>query len=499
MLDNMKKDFQITVPAPALLAGAALFIIFITLYWKSASDLVAIWNNNKTYSHGFIIPLITFYLISQQNKKLSGISIIPAPALLIPLAIILVIWLLASVTDTKTVELTLLPAIFIFSYSCIIGFKASKPIIAPLLLLMLAVPAWSLLIPTLQTLAVTVNEFSLNLVGIPTFIQGTQVTIPGGTFVIEGGCSGIRYLVVTIALCSYFSLVNFTRYSSSILFLVLSLLFPILLNWIRIYIIILIGHYSNMQSPLVSDHDTFGWILYGVSLIPLFYIGQKITKHEKPSPALTPSTAKKTTIQKQNIFIILTLALLATAAASNHYINNKKLTALTTLTTPKAASPWLGPIHFNKWHPNYKGASLENNVIYVGSGDVSDIALHIYYYGKQTQDNELINELNTITDNHHLKSTRVILIDDFKIIESIISTKEKNDRIVWHWYHVNNKNTTSRGAAKLLYLQELIKGSTSSSLISLSSECTERCENKRKQLKYFLKKHKRNIISSVTN
>jgi exosortase/archaeosortase family protein len=43
-------------------------------------------------------------------------------------------------------------------------------------------------------------------------------------------------------------------------------------NWVRIFVLVLVGYYSQMKSGLVADHETFGWLLFaGVVLPPLYF------------------------------------------------------------------------------------------------------------------------------------------------------------------------------------------------------------------------------------
>lgn len=129
----MKKDFQITMSAPAISAGAAVFTPFVILHWNSASNLIFLRNSNETYSHGFLIPFLSVYLITQRNKLLTVVTLKPIHFISLPLALTLSLWLIASITDIPTIELTLLPLIFIFSYLGIIGYRFGIILIAPLL------------------------------------------------------------------------------------------------------------------------------------------------------------------------------------------------------------------------------------------------------------------------------------------------------------------------------------------------------------------------------
>lgn len=493
----MKKDFQFSKPAPAIMTGAGLLLIFILFYWNSIGNLTELWNSNETYSHGFLVFALIVYLLSLQNKPLKQLLLKPAPLFLIPLSLTIGLWLLAAITDTQTIELTLLPFIFIFTYLSIIGYKASYFLLATLAYIIVALPIWGILIPFFQSMAVAVNEFSLQLIGISTYIKDTTVTIPAGVFEIEGGCAGIRYLVVTLALGGFFSLLNFRHIRSAIILMAFSFIIPVIFNWIRIYSIILIGHFSNMESSLVEDHKGFGWVLYGFSLIPLFFVAQKIMQTENKTEVPHSHETIKTNTPYPIYYIVLPLILMLSAPAFISYLNNSKVDVLTDIETPKAEFPWTGPIYTNDWHPDYKGASIEINKLYVGTKDIHDISLHIYYYGTQSQDRELINELNNITKSRMIKSKQIIALEKYNITENIIIDHNNEKRAVWYWYFINNQNTIKPIVAKLLQSKELITGKIRSTLISVSTKCQSDCTDERSFLKKFLEKHDTNIFNSL--
>lgn len=491
---SRKAPFTVNVSAPLLL-GASLFVFFILLYWQTSSNLVALWNTNNTYSHGFLVLILSMWLVYRNNSKLLTLSITPAPLLLIPLIGSLVLWLFASITDTKTIELTLLPLIFIMAYSSIIGFKIAYLLAPSLLYLLLATPIWEVFVPLFQLMAVTVNEFALQVSGIPTYIKDTTVTIPAGVFEIKGGCSGIRFLLVTLALGLYVSISNFKSLKLSIVLVTASVILPVIFNWARIYILILIGHLSNMESSLMKDHEMFGWYLYAVSLIPWFLLVRWLSNKEQEEDIEESNNTIKATYPK--LFISIVIILIASAPAFIFYFKNTELNTLTSINTVKASMPWLGPIQTNSWKPDYRGATLELNQLYIGSENNSDISLHINYYGRQSQGKELINELNNITESDNITHKRNIAFNSHQIIE-LTFEKDKTKRLVWYWFQVDNKATTKPIIVKLLQFKELTTGRSRSSLIALSAVCALDCTNEKSSLKRFLKKHYKDIIRSAS-
>jgi EpsI family protein len=166
---------------------------------------------------------------------------------------------------------------------------------------------------------------------------------------------------------------------------------------------------------------------------------------------------------------------------------------------PKATPPWIGPIYYSEWKPDYRNSRSEINMNYIGTNNKPDVSLHIFYYGRQTQDKELINELNTIADKRLIKSQNFYTYKNQKIIETIIKPTGHESRIIWHWYHVANKNTADPAEAKLFQVQELITGSFTSSLVALSIKCTNTCESSKSIFEEFLDQHYDRISYSISS
>ena len=497
MLDQIRTRITEVKLAPALILGAGLFLLYVILYRNSLSKLINLWNSNATYSHSFIIPPLIIYLLYLQNKPLSAIPLKPQPLILVPLFFSIIIWLLASITDTNTIELTLLPFIFIFSYTYLIGYRASLLLIGPLFFIIVTTPIWSLPTSLFQFAAVYVNENALQIIGISTYINGTTVSIPAGTFEIEGGCAGIRYLVVSAALGGFFSLLNFNKIKPVTILMTAAISLAIIFNWIRIYIIILIGHFTDMQSPLINDHIGFGWVLYTISLIPLLIIANNLKRLNKKEDGVNiKNNELVSNYTHQKHYYLLTFILFS-APAFIFYLDNIETNTLKKIAMPEAQAPWVGPIYYNEWQPSYKGASIDMNRLYIGTDNTPDISLHIFYYGQQSQDTELINELNAITELHTIKHKKVIELNNHPVIENLAVNRKSENYLVWYWYYIDNKYTITPILAKLLQSKERLTGNISSSLIAVKINCKAECNNERSSLKQFLTLHNNTITQSL--
>ena len=92
--------------------------------------------------------------------------------------------------------------------------------------------------------------------------------------------AGLRYFLASLAIFSLYAHWYFTKYRTTTLFLAASLLLAIMLNWVRVFTVIVAGHLTNMQHFLIHDHADFGWWLFVLIVIPLFIFGNYLQKRE---------------------------------------------------------------------------------------------------------------------------------------------------------------------------------------------------------------------------
>ena len=144
--------------------------------------------------------------------------------------------------------------------------------ILPILgLIIFTIPIWSELTGTLVKLSTLAVATAVKLSNLTALIDGSSLFIPSGTIYIADGCSGIRYLIISLLMGYILILVNQYRLRTAITTLMVAVVLGLFANWLRIYLLVLIGYHTEMRSSLMSDHETFGWILFACLLVPAIY------------------------------------------------------------------------------------------------------------------------------------------------------------------------------------------------------------------------------------
>lgn len=267
---NLKQSLGIMLSIVTLFIGAVLSNL------RAVELLLSRWMKfDENLGHGLPLFALTLFFLVIAAKKLelrAGISIVGSVALLgaLPLSIIV------NHYDVLVAQQILVWIILCLGYITIFKTDSVIPSLFPLGLFIFLIPVWDLLVPILAGITAIVVEFSLQFTGIVAYIDGRHIELPFGVITVADACSGVRYVTIGLALSylSAFTLpLNFAVRIKIILF---GLLLSVIANWIRVFVIVLVGYYSEMESELVADHELFGFILFFALISPiLFYKSTK--------------------------------------------------------------------------------------------------------------------------------------------------------------------------------------------------------------------------------
>ena len=295
--------------------------------------------DDGTYSHAFLIPFISMYLYWLLFKSGELVFNQSIQKITLFAAIITAYMLWVSINAQFPTGYRISFILFITAVTTVI-FKPSIKLVFPALFLFFLVPIWGAATTILQSISTYAATYLMSISGIPIFVEGNTISIPSGIFEIAGGCSGLRYLIVSLAISSLFTFLNIRKYSHALTFLFVAVVGALITNWLRITALIMIGHFTEMQSDLMQDHNSFGWYIYMPFMIWLFYFGQRFVAPiggEKLKPSATKVNISSTFTAMLLITLISApLRNLFIAPAANH---NDCNVILSTLPVPQLIAP----------------------------------------------------------------------------------------------------------------------------------------------------------------
>jgi exosortase len=240
-----------------------------------------------TYSHGYLVAVISIFLL-WRSRPAAGTA--PREALDVrALAALLVAglaWLVGARSGLAGLELLLLPVLLVLAVWVALGAAAAKRALFAVGFLYVASPLWGSINAIPQWTTIFVVRGLLRAVGIPSYFEGNLVHLPAGTFEIAGGCSGLHYLMVAIALGLLMGELRGDRWPGRLRLLLLAVALAIFANWVRVFTIILAGHYTDMQHYLVAQsHYGYGWALFALAIAAFCLLERRM-----PVAAVAPPT-----------------------------------------------------------------------------------------------------------------------------------------------------------------------------------------------------------------
>lgn len=269
-----------TVASDEMLPGFLLFAgalgLTMLVYFETTASLMAEWTDNGNYGHGLLAIAVSLYLLWQKRDVLNA-----PDARLHPLGLLIgagfgFLWLVASFGNVLVVQQVSLIAILNAVALALYGPRRYLTVAFPLLTIFLVTPMWNYLQQPLRELSTVVTYAALQFVNLPVLLEGYQVTVPGGRFLIEPACSGLGFFLCSGLIGAYFAYFNQLGRKAMLGFVTLGLALAVVSNWMRIVIIIMVGNATRMEHFIVQDHLTFGWLLFSAMLIPYFWAGNAI-------------------------------------------------------------------------------------------------------------------------------------------------------------------------------------------------------------------------------
>lgn len=254
--------------------GAAALVVLIGFLYKDiVAYLVRQWWDDPDFSHGFVVPLISGYLVWQRKSVVERLPLKPSwwgfAVMVGALAMLLLGIFGAELFLSRSSLIFLLAGMVIF----FLGWAQFRALVFPWAFLFLMVPIPTILMNEvtlpLQFVASNLATSLLRLVGVPVLREGNVIQLPTMSLEVVEACSGIRSLVSLITLAVVYSYL--LEKSKLIRVILVSSALPIAIaaNGLRIMGTGLTGIYWSPDKAEGFFHEFSGWVIFVLSLLML--------------------------------------------------------------------------------------------------------------------------------------------------------------------------------------------------------------------------------------
>jgi exosortase A len=385
--------------AVTLAALAALLF----LYRDTAARMVESWSTSESYSHGWLIVPVCLYLVWRRRFELAQVAARPSFAHLATVALAVLAWIAGAIANALVVQQLALVGLVAATVIAVQGVARARLIAFPLAFLVFAVPFGESLVGPLMQWTATGTIALLKLSGIPVYRDGMLFSTSAGDFEVARACSGIRYLTASAAVGLLYGYVALRERRHRVLFALLAVIVPIVANAVRAYLIVLLAHLSDMRIATGVDHFVYGWVFFGVVMIGVLLIGERLRRRERHADDPPVQRAAATFAPRAGRAAAVGVAALALIVSgplfAGRVARQLALGAPVPHSLPVASGDWVGPLTpASLWQPGFTGAPavLRSDYEHPALGRVT---VAMIAYDVETQDAELVSDSNRFADD----------------------------------------------------------------------------------------------------
>jgi exosortase A len=494
---------------PAAMTLAAL-VWLLGWYGETAGWAVRTWRVSDTYAHGFLIIPISVYLIWARRREVR--AIVPKPDFIAfgLLAALGFVWLLAKLADVVVVQQYALVAMICAVVWGLLGRRVFGALFFPLMFLFFAVPVGDFLLAPLINFTADFTVTALTWTGIPVYREGTFFSVPSGNWSVVEACSGLRYLIASFTLGCLYAYLTYRSPVRRLIFALVSICLPILANGLRAYMIVMIGHLSNMKLAVGVDHLIYGWVFFGLVMLLLFWIGsfwrEDQVDETAPQAPVVPAIVRPNLPAFALAGVLSGLVVAVWPAFANTRGSDTAIAQVVALQLPTERNGWK-PINekVSDWFPRFFGARRELMQTYEKNG--VRVSLLMKYYRNQGRGAELISSDNRLVPledhtwgNVSEAAVKVPIASGSVSVREIRLHSPHQRLLLWHWYWVDGEPVISGYVAKVMQAKSLLlRNRDDAAAMFLFTPLNDSISDRRSALEDFAGTHFDQIQASLTD
>ena len=274
------------------LAVLALVGVLGALYWEVFRRLIWDWWDDPNYSHGFLVPVFSGFLVWRRRKQLQALTPEPSwvglPVLLAGVGALLLGDLGGENFLMRSSLILVVAGLILFH----LGRAIFRVVAFPLLFLcfMLPLPAtvfYAVAFP-LQSLAARNAAWALDLLGVPVLLDGNVIHLSQISLGVTEACSGIRSLISLLALAVAWAALTIPGLWGMSVLVAATVPITVVANAGRVVATGLIGQWFGVEYARGFFHTLSGWAVFVLAFVSLLVVHGVIrlvpTRREKQAP-----------------------------------------------------------------------------------------------------------------------------------------------------------------------------------------------------------------------
>jgi len=252
-------------------------LLLAALYHRVIVELGHDWIVDENYSHGFLIPLVSAYMIWRQRARIRSLRPDSSGIGLVLLLSGLLLFTVASIAAEYFTQRFSLLVVMGGLVLYLKGKRLAGTVAFPLVYLVFMIPVpyvvyYSVSFP-LELLASRATASVVALLGIPIVRAGNILRLEGTTLQVVDACSGLRSLLSLSALAAAMAYLTQRTFLAGILLFLASVPVAIGANVLRLTVTAIL---ASMYGERVAEgflHQFSGVLVFAFAIICLGFIG----------------------------------------------------------------------------------------------------------------------------------------------------------------------------------------------------------------------------------
>ncbi|MEO8740540.1 MAG: exosortase A [Casimicrobiaceae bacterium] len=386
---------------PSIAVGIAALAI-LALYWRTADSIVAIWIRSETFAHGFVVIPICLWLVWRKRATLARLQASPWWPGLIGVFLAGILWLVASAAGALGIKQFALAFMIQAAIVTVVGTLVARALVFPLVFLLFAVPAGEIFVPTLIDWTADFTVAALRASGVPVYREANFFMIPTGAWSVVDACSGVRYLIASVMVGTIYAAVAYRSPLRRVVFIAVSIVVPIVANWLRAYMIVMLAHSTNNTLAVGVDHIIYGWVFFGLVMVLLFWVASFWQEAEGPLPVSVQQSPRFALVDgaeaKPQWLFAAAIAAIAIAALwppIEAAVARPAHTGVLALGAVPGTDGWQSSQPaITLWKPHNPGFVSELNESFIKDG--RSVGLYVAFFRNQEKGRELVTSGNVL-------------------------------------------------------------------------------------------------------
>ena len=265
-----------------LFASIVISAVVGVLYWPVIVPMVKQWASDDNYSHGFLVPVISFYLAYMRRDKLQTANVRPCNAgiALIVFGLILLIlgWVATEYLTMRSSLVVVIAGLILYLF----GLEIFKILLAPLCYLFLMVPIPAVLYDAaafpLKIFVTNVSVLCMKALGIVVWKEGNILMFPNITLEVADACSGLRSIMSLLALGAAYAFVLHTKTRDRIILIVSTLPIAVLTNTLRVVATGVLAQFFGSAAAEGFFHEFAGLFVFAAAVVLFVALGSALKR-----------------------------------------------------------------------------------------------------------------------------------------------------------------------------------------------------------------------------